>query len=86
MATVFILGTGRSWEPGRPGAERPESGGEGSQAPGAEPDGQGSGRPKSTRPAPTAPVRRLVSFEFFLLGNRVVLNREARSERNGLQN
>ncbi|KAB1266721.1 hypothetical protein Cadr_000018105 [Camelus dromedarius] len=48
-------------------------------------NGQGSGRPKSIRPAPVAPVRRLVSFEFLPLGNRVILNREARRDRNVLR-
>lgn len=41
---------------------------------------------RQPEPVPVAPVRRLLSFGFFLWKSCVILNREARRKRNGLQN
>ena len=77
MSTVFIFGAGGSWGPGRPGPERTESGVRRTKTRGAEPGGQESGGGRAPDPAPLAPVGAWCLFEFFLLGNRVVLNLEA---------
>lgn len=74
MSTVFILGAGGVWgAPGRSWAGRTESGGDWSEARGAEPSGQGSGRPRSTRPAPVALIRRLGVFRDFPFGKSLGL-------------
>lgn len=80
MSTVFIFsagGGGGSWGPGRPGAERTESGEKRTKARGAELGEQESGGGRAPDPAPLAPVGAWCLFELFLLANLVVLNLEA---------
>lgn len=78
MSTVFILRAGCGLGAWQPLGGEEEVWREGSEARGAEWSGQGSGRQRSNQ----NPLQfsRPAAFEFFILRNRVVLNRR-RGER-----